>query len=65
MEFNAHRVFYAQTVIDAFSECELVEFYTNTLEREMKLVQVKDIHQFDKEINNKGQRFGLFMFRKR
>ena len=65
VEFNAHRIFYAQTIIDAFSECELVEFFCNTLEREMKLVRVKDIHQFDKEADNRGCRFGLFMFMKK
>jgi len=65
VEFNAHRIFYAQTIIDAFSECELVEFSCNTLEREMKLMRVKDIHQFDKEEDNRGVRFGLFMFVKK
>ena len=65
VEFNAHRVFYARTIIDAFSECELVEFCSNTLEWEMKLIRVENIHQFDREIDNRGQRFGLFMFVKK
>lgn len=31
----------------------------------MKLIQVENIHQFDREIDNRGQRFGLFMFVKK
>lgn len=65
VEFNAHRVFYAQTVIDAFSACDLVELQCNTLEQEMQLMSLKDIHHFDKEMNNRGGRFGLFEFVKR
>lgn len=65
VEFNAHRVFYAQTIIDAFSDCELAEFSCNTLDKEMRLLRVKNVHQFDNEMNNRGDRFGLFLFVKK
>lgn len=65
LEFNAHRVFYAQTVIDAFNDCDLAEFFSNTLEKEMKMILVDNIHQFDKEMDSRGCRFGLFEFIKR
>lgn len=65
VEFNAHRIFYAKTVIDAFSECELVSLSCNTLEKEMQLIEMKDIHKFDDEMDNRGGRFGLFEFVKK
>lgn len=65
IEFNAHRIFYAQTIIDEFSDCKLIDFSCNTLNRNMKLIHVRNIHQFDEEVNNRGNRFGLFEFIKR
>lgn len=60
VEFNAHRVFYAGTVADSFSEMQLVEFSSidnNTLSRNI------DIHSYD----NLADRYcdGLFIFRKK
>lgn len=65
VEFNAHRIFYAKTVVEEFSECRLKEFCCNTLGPDMKLVHVGDIHRFDEEMNNRGGRFGLFEFIKK
>lgn len=65
VEFNAHRIFYAKTIIDAFSDCELVKLSCNTLEKEMQLMEMEDIHQFDEEMDNRGARFGLFEFVKK
>lgn len=65
VEFNAHRIFYAQTIIDAFSECELVDFSCTSIEQETRLIHTGNIHQFDKEADNKGIRFGLFEFVKK
>ena len=64
VEFNAHRIFYPQTIIDTFSEMKLVEFKVNTLEEKMTLKTVENIHEFDYEYNN-GVRFGLFEFVKK
>lgn len=65
VEFNAHRIFYVQTIIDEFSECEVIEIMYNTLGREMRLVQLDDLHMFDEEMDNRGGRFGLFEFVKK
>lgn len=65
VEFNAQRIFYAQTVIDAFSDCDLVSLSCNTMGKDMQLMDIKDVHQFDGEMNNRGGRFGLFEFVKR
>lgn len=65
LEFNAQRVFYAKTVIDAFNDCDLVELCSNTLEKEMKIIKIGNVCQFDHEIDNSGNRFGLFEFVKR
>ena len=64
VEFNAHRVFYPQTIIDKFSQCNLVEF--SGVERKGKDICFDlnvDIHRYD----NWDMRFGvgLFWFRKK
>lgn len=61
LEFNAHRVFYASTIIECFSELELIEFSTtlvSSIERNV------EIHKYDEEYS-RGGRFGLFHFVKR
>ena len=63
VEFNAHRIFYPQTIIDNMHGMELKSLYVNTLEEDMKLIEVKDIHIYDDELNN-ARRFGLFEFKK-
>lgn len=61
LEFNAHRVFYASTIVECFHELELLEFSTMSngpIERNA------DIHKYDEEYN-RGGRFGFFHFVKR
>ena len=63
LEFNAHRVFYATTVINAFSKCRLVEF--STVHNAGKNIIYNDnIHRYDRDNNPGGRRFGLFVFEK-
>ena len=61
LEFNAHRVFSPQTIIESFDKMELVEFsccYCATIERDI------DIHKYDSWLELGGRRVGLFCFRK-
>lgn len=61
LEFNAHRVFYASTIIEAFPEYELVEYsctYNGYIEYNI------DIHKYDNDVSLGGNRFGLFHLRK-
>ncbi|MBP3603854.1 MAG: DUF268 domain-containing protein [Lachnospiraceae bacterium] len=61
LQFNAHRIFKATTIIEEFDKCELLEFSAcNEEEIEYKV----DINKYDSE-DNSGGRFGLFCFRKR
>lgn len=62
LEFNAHRVFYPQTIIEEFDQMDIVEFsscYGNMYEENI------DIHKYDDWDKKGGERFGLFMFRKK
>lgn len=62
VEFNAHRVFYASTIIDSFPEMELVEFscaFGNSIEYNV------DIHKWDNEDGFNKMCYGLFYFRKK
>lgn len=62
IEFNAHRVFYAATIISAFPKCELIEYsYTNNGYIEYYV----DVHKYDDDISVGGNGFGLFHFRKK
>jgi hypothetical protein len=63
LEFNAHRIFYAQTIVDCFNKMQLLEFSVNKMD-DTGICQINDLHRFDEEDNNHGQRFGLFMFKK-
>lgn len=59
VEFNAHRVFYAETVIDCFSGLELAEFaYAANGELEIG----DDIHKYDEDNHDGEYRYGLFHF---
>lgn len=59
VEFNAHRIFYAQTIIDIFAELKLVEFaYTANGELELG----KDLHKYDNDVHDGEYRYGLFHF---
>jgi hypothetical protein len=59
VEFNAHRVFYAGTIINCFSRLHLEEFScTSQGEIECNV----DIHQYDDDPHNGEWRYGLFHF---
>lgn len=64
LEFNAHRVFYAQTIVDCFADMRLLEFST-VHDSEDYIEYNIDIHKYDQEEDNKGMRFGLFAFEKK
>lgn len=59
VEFNAHRVFYASTVVDCFSTLRLQEFSCTA---DGKIEYNVDIHKYDKDNHNGEYRYGLFMF---
>lgn len=61
LEFNAHRVFYAETIIHAVPSLRLVEFSTTSGE---KIEYNTPIHKYDDERDKRGGRFGLFHFMK-
>lgn len=61
IEFNAHRVFYAKTIIDCFSDCELVEFSSTKNDFYEENI---DVHEYDRDASLGGARFGLFHLRK-
>lgn len=59
VEFNAHRVFYASTIVESFPQMELKEFscaYGKSIEYNA------DIHKWDNE--DKKMCYGLFYFQK-
>jgi len=61
VEFNAHRVFYAETIVNSFLNMRLVEFsvaYKETIEYDV------DLHKYDDDKERGGGRFGLFLFEK-
>lgn len=60
LEFDAHRIFQASTIVECFSQMELVEFAA-VHDVEDYIEYNIDIHKYDDEWNN-GLRFGLFMF---
>lgn len=62
VEFNAHRIFYAETIVEAFSQMELLQLdCCNGGKIEYDI----DIHKYDND-NRKGcDRFGLFRLRKK
>lgn len=61
IEFNAHRIFYASTIINAFPQCELIEYScTNDGYIEYNV----DVHKYDNDKTLRTGRFGLFHLRK-
>lgn len=61
VEFNAHRVFFASTIIDSFSNYKLIEYsctHNGYIEYNV------DIHKYDNDVSVGGTRFGLFHLRK-
>lgn len=59
IEFNAHRVFFASTIIDCFSGLELKEFACVS---DGKIEYNADIHKYDDDPHNGDWRYGLFHF---
>ena len=62
LEYNAHRVFFAKTVKDTFSGCELAEFSTTD---GTCIEKNTPIGKYDDEKKSWGGRFGLFHFVKK
>ena len=62
MEFNAHRVFYADTIIECFSDLYLEEYSCTA---EGKIEYNVDIHKYDQDPHDGEWRYGLFHFSKR
>lgn len=62
VEFNAHRVFYADTIIECFSDLHLDEYSCTA---EGKIEYNVDIHKYDQDSHDGEWRYGLFHFSKR
>lgn len=62
VEFNAHRVFYASTVVECFSTLELEEF---SCVAEGKIEYNVKFHKYDNDSHNGEYRYGLFAFHKK
>lgn len=62
LEFNAHRVFYASTIIEHFNQLELVEFSCTAAGEIEYNVQA---NKYDEDDHNGNYRFGLFHFVKK
>lgn len=61
IEFNAHRVFFASTIVDNFSSMQLKEF---SCVAERKIEYDVEIHKYDNDLHNGEHRYGLFLFEK-
>ncbi len=62
LEFNAHRIFYASTIMDHFPQFDLIEYsctYGGYIEYNI------DLHKYDEDMRSEGTRFGLFHLRKK
>lgn len=64
VEFDAHRIFYASTIVESFSKMKLVEFAA-VHDLDDYIEYNIDIHKYDQESDNGGLRFGLFEFVKK
>ncbi len=62
IEFNAHRVFYASTIIHEFNGCELMEY---SCTHDGYIEYNIPINKYDDDYSLGGGRFGLFYFRKK
>lgn len=62
VEFNAHRVFFASTIIDEFSKLQLIEY---SCAYDGKIEYNVDIKKYDKDCHNGEYRYGLFHFIKK
>ena len=61
LEFNAHRVFYANTIVQCFHAVHLEEFSCTA---DGKIEYHVDIHKYDRDPHNGEWRYGLFAFMK-
>ena len=62
VEFNAHRIFYASTIVSCFDEMELLEYSCaacNCIEKNVPIVK------YDNDPHNGEHRYGLFHFLKK
>lgn len=59
VEFNAHRVFYASTIIECFKDLKLMEFSCIS---QGGMESMKDVHKYDDDLHNGEFRYGLFYF---
>lgn len=59
VEFNAHRVFFASTIISQFSRLELKEY---SCVSQGDIEYHVDIHKYDNDAHNGEWRYGLFHF---
>lgn len=59
VEFNAHRIFYASTIIECFKDLKLMEF-SCTAQGEME--RMEDVHKYDHDPHDGEFRYGLFYF---
>ena len=62
VEFNAHRVFEAQTIVSSFESCELLEF---SVARDKGIEAYVEIDKYDNLDEYGGMTFGLFRFQKK
>jgi hypothetical protein len=62
LEFNAHRVFCASSIEKYFDKCELLEF--SAAKHEFFEEKI-NINKYDNDESLGGNRYGLFMFRKK
>lgn len=62
VEFNAHRVFYASTIIKCFHGLKLQEFSCTS---QGKIEYDVNIHKYDNDCHNGEWRYGLFHFCKK
>lgn len=61
VEFNAHRVFYAKTIVESFDQMQLIEFSCTA---DGKIERNVCIDKYDDDINGGDHRYGLFYFKK-
>lgn len=59
VEFNAHRVFYAKTIICCFPSLKLEEF---SCAAAGKIEYNVDVHKYDMDMHDGNYRYGLFRF---
>ena len=62
VEFNAHRVFYADTIIKSFSQLSLEEF---SCVADEKIEYNVEKHKYDYDEHYGEYRYGLFLFVKK